>query len=423
MIRVAVATLGCKTNAFESSAIAGGFDPSRYEIVPFEAAADIYIVNTCTVTGRTDFKSRNLIRKALRRKADDPAVKVVVTGCYAQRSRDEVMGLGDIDLVVDNQSKVNLSKLLDAPDYHFLEIGEARDFNFVPVKRMLDHSRAFQKIQDGCDFHCAYCAVPSARGRSRSASLEDVVSQARLFVANGYKEIVLGGVNLCLYRDGKHGLADVVESLQAIEGLELIRLSSIEPQLLSSELLERVSRIPKLCPHFHIPLQSGCDAVLKRMGRRYDTALFKELISDIMILFPTAAIGLDVIAGFPGETDGEFENTLSLLAGLPITYLHAFTFSPRSGTPAASLSGQIASDVKNIRVNRLTALSKSKTSSYVELLIGKEITLRGVCEKVENGKGAFLSDHYVRAWGKGCSVPGELCRLIPHRPYLQGVEG
>lgn len=231
MIRVAIATLGCKTNAYESAAIAARFPQTEYILVPFDAAADIYIINTCTVTGRTDYKSRNLIRKALARKEKDPSIRIVATGCFAQRNPDEIRDLGDIDLIVDNQSKADIAAILNSGDYVFQDIMRSRDFAYRPVAKMVEHSRAFQKIQDGCDYRCAYCAVPYGRGSSRSAALSDVLEQARLFVQNGYREIVLGGVNLGLYQDGDHGLADVVEALQDIDNLELIRLSSIEPQL------------------------------------------------------------------------------------------------------------------------------------------------------------------------------------------------
>ncbi|MGC9362746.1 MAG: radical SAM protein, partial [Candidatus Syntrophosphaera sp.] len=241
MIRVAIATLGCKTNTYESSAIARQFDPGTHCLVPFNEPADIYIINTCTVTGRTDYKSRNLIRRALERKLADPSIRVVVTGCYAQREPDAIRGMGAIDLVADNQNKQDIARLLNDPGYAFSDIMEAKDFSYRPVGEIVEHTRAFQKIQDGCDFRCSYCAIPYGRGNSRSARFGDVVSQARLFVENGYKEIVLGGVNLGLYEDGRHGLADVVEALEEIQGLELIRLSSLEPQLVTPGLLARIS--------------------------------------------------------------------------------------------------------------------------------------------------------------------------------------
>lgn len=421
MIRVAIATLGCKTNAYESAAISAGFASGAYLAVPFSAEADVYVINTCTVTGRTDFKSRNLIRKALARKAQNPDVKIVVTGCFAQRNPDEIKDLGPVDLIVDNQGKPDIARILETKDYQFQDIMLCQDFVYRPVTRMVEHSRAFQKIQDGCDFRCAYCAVPHGRGHSRSASFADVLDQARLFVANGYKEIVLGGVNLGLYKDGNRGLAEVVEALQEMDGLELIRLSSLEPMLFTAELTERISHCDKLCPHFHIALQSGCDSVLKRMGRQYETAAFRALIDTILKTWPDAAIGLDVIAGFPSETEAEFQTTLNLLSELDIAYLHAFTFSRRWGTPADTLPGQIPNLAKNRRVRLLTALSDAKKLLYTQNLLRDRIPLRGVCESAETGLATCLSDHFIRAYAAGGCAPGSLITGIPSQLERDGI--
>lgn len=421
MKRIAIATLGCKTNAYESAAIAAGFEREKVKLVPFNSEADIYVINTCTVTGRTDFKSRNLIRKALARKEKDPRVKVVVTGCFAQRAPNEIRDLGDIDLIADNQNKADIASLLQDQDYVFQDIMDCENFLHRPVKGMLDRSRAFQKIQDGCNYRCAYCAVPLGRGNSRSASFEDVVSQARLFVENGYREIVLGGVNLGLYKDGKRNLADVVEALQEIDGLELIRLSSIEPELFHPDILSRASRCDKLCPHFHIPLQSGSDNVLKRMGRSYDVESFEGLIQRILHSFPNAAIGLDVIAGFPGESEAEFEVTLRLLESLDLAYLHAFTFSRRPGTKAYSLPGQISNQEKNRRVNLLTELSDHKKRSYTQKLIQNKVSLRALCERLSGALATGLSDHYIRVYSSDSIKPGEIIRGRASRIKEEGI--
>ncbi len=422
MIRIAIATLGCKTNAFESSVIIDQFDAGDCTLVPFENEADVYIINTCTVTNRTDFKSRNLIRKALARKNADPNVKVVVTGCFAQRSYDEIRLIGDVDLVIDNQNKQDIAKLLKSGEERFGDIMQAKEFCYRPVKNMVEHSRAFQKIQDGCDFRCTYCAVPDARGHNRSARLSDVISQAELFARSGYKEIVLGGVNLGLYKDGEHGLADVVEALQQISGLELIRLSSIEPQLLTSELLHRIQQCDKLCPHFHIPLQSGCDSVLQRMGRHYDSSEFRHTIENVLDIFPDAAIGLDVITGFPGESEEEFSMTLSFLQKLDIAYLHVFSYSKRKDTPAATMPDQVSKQVSGMRSGILTKLSETKKQTYTLKLITKGNAIRGVCESVSEGLGTFLSDHYIRGYTDGTPTVGEICKITPQSVYRDGVK-
>jgi threonylcarbamoyladenosine tRNA methylthiotransferase MtaB len=392
--RIAISTLGCKTNFFESAAIAERF--GEVELVDFAADADVYIINTCTVTNRTDYKSRNLIRKALARKADLPNAKVVVTGCFAQRSAQEIAELGPVDLIVDNQSKLDIAELLAGKANTFTDIMEAEDFAYRPVSSMLSHTRAFHKIQDGCDFYCAYCAVPYARGHSRSAHFSDVLEQAQIFAENGFKEIVLGGVNLGLYKDGERDLADVVEGISAIQKIELIRISSIEPQLLYDGLLDRLSKYPKLCPHFHIPLQSGSDEMLKNMGRRYDTALIQRLVQRILELYPDAAIGFDTICGFPGESEAHFQETLTLLSGLPIAYLHVFSYSKRKGTRADTMSNQIPGKIKNARARELTELSLRKKHEYAEKLIHRKVCLKGVNEASEQDRAETLSDHYLR---------------------------
>ncbi len=393
-LRLAISTLGCKTNFFESAVITEGFD--GYELVDFSEDADIYIINTCTVTNRTDYKSRNLIRKALAKKELNPSVKVVVTGCYAQRSAQDIAAMGEIDFIIDNQAKLDIAEIMRGKAYEFTDIMEAEDFAFKPTSSMLDHTRAFQKIQDGCDFYCAYCAVPYARGHSRSARFEDAVKQARIFAGNGFKEIVLGGVNIGLYHDGQRDLGDLIREMADISGLELIRISSIEPQLFSKELLAKLSRIPKLCPHFHIPLQSGSDAILKSMGRHYDTALAQSLTEDILSLWPDAAIGFDVICGFPGEIPELFEETQILLQSLPISYLHVFSYSKRKGTVAAGMKDQILGKEKTRRAGILTDLSSAKKREYATRLMRINPVIRGVVEKSGPDFSESLSDHFLR---------------------------
>ena len=411
MIRIALSTLGCKINQAESAAILAQFDAAEYSVVAWEEAADIYIINTCTVTNRTDYKSRFLIRTALARKAQNPLVKVVVTGCFAQRSAAEIASLGEVDFIVDNQQKLDIATILAGSKYVFRDIMDARDFSYKPFATMHERTRAFQKIQDGCDFYCAYCAVPYARGHARSAPLEQVLQQARLFVAHGYKEIVLGGVNLGLYHDGKHDLGDVAEKMAQIEGLELIRLSSIEPQLLSQKLIQRLQAIPQICPHFHIPLQSGCDAVLGRMKRRYNTALMKSLVYSILGAFPDAAIGCDVITGFPGESEAEHSETQSFIQSLPLAYLHVFSYSKRKGTPADTMPNQVPKAIKNQRARQLSDLSEQLKQNYAAKLKEGNVTLRGIAETHKHGGTEFLSDHYLRVLIPQLIPIGELAEV------------
>lgn len=420
MIRIAVATLGCKTNQSETAAILGQFE--AHQIVDFNQPADIYLINTCTVTNRTDYKSRYLIRKALAQKSKFPDAKVVVTGCYSQRSKEEVYSLGAVDLVVDNQNKLDLAKLLNTDGYRFQDIMTAQDFHYVPQTGMHERSRAFQKIQDGCDYYCSYCAVPYARGHNRSAALSDVLAQARLFVEGGYREIVLGGVNLGLYRDQDKTLKDVIQALDQIRGLEIIRLSSLEPQLFDAQLLDVISSSGKVAPHFHIALQSGSDTVLKRMKRVYNTALVAELITNIKTRIPDAAIGFDVICGFPGETEAEFQATCDFLNSLPITYLHVFSYSKRKGTPAALMPNQIAGPQQHIRSNLLTSLSDAKKQAYTQYLIDNKIRIKGVIEDHTEGLATLLTDHYIRAYKETDEASGSIIEITPRFFFEDGVK-
>lgn len=396
--KAAIATLGCKTNQFESAAIAGQLLPRGYDIVDFDDAADLYIINTCTVTNRTDFKSRNLIRKALKRKAVDPSTRIIVTGCYAQRSFNEIMALGEIDLIVDNQAKTDLSQWLDATSYQFSDIMTHQDFAIAYTTTMLGRTRAFLKIQDGCDCYCHYCAVPYARGHNRSCPAPIVIEQAQLLVKNRYREIVLGGVNLGLYQDKETDLAGLLWRMEGIEGLDLIRLSSMEPETWTEPLIEYLATSTKVCPHVHIPIQSGSESVLQRMGRRSGITLIIDLLQRLITARPDIAIGLDIICGFPGETQTEFDETYAFLKAIPPAYLHVFPYSKRSGTVAATMPDQVHGTIRKERVERLLALSDLKTAAYRRLIIDRNIPLRGLVERISDGLAECLSDHYLRVY-------------------------
>jgi threonylcarbamoyladenosine tRNA methylthiotransferase MtaB len=409
VIRIAIATLGCKANQAESAIILDQF--GDFQLVPWQEEADIYIINTCTVTNRTDYKSRYLIRQALSQKAQNPFAKIVVTGCFAQRYPEEIAKMGNIDLLIDNQQKLNIADILAGGNYEFMDIMQAKEFAYKPTTKMYNRTRAFQIIQNGCDFNCAYCAVPYGRGRSRSATLEQVLQQAHLFVESGYKEIVLSGINLGLYKDGNNDLTDVLFRLNEIKGLELIRLSSIEPQLFNDKLINTLPLISKLCPHYHIPLQCGADTGLKRMRRRHSTTTTNKLTIKIWERIPYPAIGMDIITGFPGETEEEHQQTCSYLRSLPLAYLHIFSFSKRKGTPAFELPNQIPKTIKNHRANELTQISRELTVAYTNSLVENNIPLRGIVEKSANGYCEFLSDHYVRVRFSGNYKPGDFVQI------------
>lgn len=402
MKKAAIATLGCKVNQVESSSIVGQLIEKGYEIVEFDQPADIYIINTCTVTNRTDFKSRSLIRQAHKQKALNSKVKIIVTGCYAQKEIEEIRTLGEVDLIVDNQAKVDLDEWLDNLNYKFTDIMKADSMSWKPIQNMHERTRAFLKIQDGCDYYCSYCAVPYGRGHSRSLDFREVVKQAEILTENGYQEIVLSGVNLGLYQDQKvhKTLADVVKALVEIDKLKLLRLSSIEPDLWKDKLIESIETSEKVCPHFHIPLQSGSDSVLQRMKRRYDSDSVKDMIKRLNSIKPYCAIGLDVISGFPGETEDEHNQTIEFINKVKFTYLHVFSYSKRKGTPAAVMANQINGQIIKQRVTELTALSKHKKEEYEQELIQNKVIVNGIVESVQSLYSSALSDRYIRIYSK-----------------------
>ncbi len=424
MNKIAVATFGCKINQYESAGIIAQFEEHGFQLVAYEEDADVYVVNSCTVTNRTDFKSRNAIRKVLKRKELNPNIVLIITGCFVQRNREELRTLGDIDIVVDNQHKNIIYDLYCSKQDSFDDIMKFKKFSEMKATEMYDRSRAFVKIQDGCDFFCTYCAIPYARGRSRSRKKEEVINQIEILVANGYHEVVLGGINMGLY--GKdlypdYFLANLFEDIEQIEGLDNIRLSSIEPQLFTSDVLAFFRKSKKTTPHFHIPLQSGSDTILKAMKRHYFTAEFRQTIQNIIAIFPNAAFGIDVIVGFPGETDELFQETFDFLASLPITYLHVFTYSRRKGTPAFTMKNQINGTIKKERSNRLIELSNNLTNIYIDKIINNNLELTAIVEEEQEDYWTSLSDHYIRIYYNGNNLQKK--QRITVKPICRFKEG
>jgi len=424
MKKVASVTFGCKVNQYETSCIVDEFNRAGYQIIEFDKPADVYIINTCTVTNRTDYKSRNAIRKALAQKLIDHSVKVVVTGCYSQRKKEEIEELGAVDLIVDNNSKSKIFKYLNSGEKLFKDINNQHDFDEISTTKMLDKTRAFIKIQDGCDYYCAYCAIPYARGRSRSRSKKTVITQIEKLVEAGYKEFVLGGINLGLYGVEKdYSLAKLLDEIEKINGVELIRLSSIEPQLLTDELLDFFKKSKKICHHFHIPLQTGCDELLDKMGRRYSTTQFHNIITKIRKIFPDVAIGIDVIAGLPGETEELFQKTHHFLTNLNFTYLHVFSYSKRPGTRAEKMSGHVNGNIIKQRSNKLLSISNLKLTEYLDFIIANNIELKGVIEQKKDDYWTALSDHYVRIYVKSDEIlEKKYLHLKPISKKYDGIE-
>lgn len=374
---VSFATLGCKTNQFESASMQEVLQAAGYQVVPFDNGADLVIVNTCTVTSATDAQSRNLIRRSRRL---NPDCRVVVTGCYAQVDPEALHDLPGVSLVIGNEEKQRLLDYLradsDSTRVEVSDIRQAEQVCLPPLTSFSGRSRAFVQIQNGCDAFCSYCIIPYARGASRSAQPEDILRQVDGLVESGYREVVLTGIHIGGYgNDLKPSLSllDLVRQIEAKTDVYRLRLGSIEPTELTDGLLDAVAASQIVCPHFHIPLQAGDDDVLKRMERTYDTAFFAKLVGKVRTKLPSAAICLDVITGFPGETDESFEAAYRFIAGLPITDLHVFPYSKRPGTPAAAFADQVPGPVSRARAERLRSLAAEKYRLFAESFIGQEV--------------------------------------------------
>ncbi|MDT8441506.1 MAG: tRNA (N(6)-L-threonylcarbamoyladenosine(37)-C(2))-methylthiotransferase MtaB [Desulfuromonadales bacterium] len=395
---VAFATLGCKTNQFESAAMQEQLSAAGYRAVPFADGADLVIVNTCTVTNATDAQSRNLIRRARRL---NPGCRVVVTGCYAQVDPQALASLPGVAVVIGNDEKRRLLDYVVAESTgQTIAVGDIRTSRSAvappPLTSFAGRSRAFVQIQNGCDAFCSYCIIPFARGVSRSSAVADVEQQVVSLLAAGYAEIVLTGIHIGGY--GKDlsppvSLLQLLQSLLEKTGVRRLRLGSIEPTELPDALLDLVANSAAICPHFHVPLQSGDNAVLRRMQRTYDRELFRERIMAIHARLPHAGIGLDVITGFPGETEQEFANTCRLIEGLPVSDLHVFPYSRRPGTVAAAFADQVPGDVSRQRAESLRQLAAAKQRAFAGRFIGE--TLEVVVENSDDGMLRGVSRNYL----------------------------
>jgi threonylcarbamoyladenosine tRNA methylthiotransferase MtaB len=401
--QVAFYTLGCKLNFSETATIARDFSQENFERVDFEGFADIYVINTCSVTDNADKKFKGLVKKALQQ---NPKAFVAAIGCYAQLQPAELATIDGVDLVLGATEKFKLTAYLndlskkEQSEIHACEIDEA-DF-YEGGFSLGDRTRSFLKVQDGCDYKCTYCTIPQARGISRSDRLENVVANAQNIAEQGIREIVLTGVNIGDYGKGEfgnkkheHTFLELVQALDRVAGIERIRISSIEPNLLKDETIDFVAGSQRFVPHFHIPLQSGSDPLLKKMKRRYLTGLYKERVAKIKQVMPDACIGVDVIVGFPGETEDFFLDTFRFLEQLPISYLHVFTYSERPNTEAVLLQNPVPKHIRNKRSKVLRALSAKKRHQFYESQLGKEVS---VLFENENKKGYIqgFSTNYIK---------------------------
>ena len=394
----AIVTLGCKTNQFESAAMTEKLLAAGYQQVDFEAGADLVLVNTCTVTANTDAQSRKLIRRAQR---TNPQARIVVTGCYAQVDAQSLAELPGVSLVLGNEEKNELlEQLLNLDDNTKIVVGDIRQEGSavaLEVASEAQRSRAFLQIQNGCDAFCSYCIIPYARGRSRSVEPAAILQQVDALVGAGHQELVLTGIHIGQYGKDLYyplSLLDLIKQIEPqLQGARL-RLGSLEPTELPEELREHIAASAQICAHYHIPLQAGTDRVLKAMNRNYTTGFFAELLQDLRVRQPHAGIGIDLIVGFPGETDAEFAETYRFVDSLPVSYLHVFPYSRRPGTPAASLAGQISGDVARLRAAKMRQLGEEKQRRFARNFVDQSLEV--IAEAgVKAGKMRAVADNYL----------------------------
>lgn len=377
MKKAALHNLGCKVNAYETEAMQHLLEEAGYEIVPFTQKADVYVINTCSVTNMADRKSRQMLHKA---KKNNPDSIVVAAGCYVQTSEKEVLNDLSVDIVIGNDRKHDLVRLLE--EYSLDSVNDTvddindgkHDFEELFIDQTKEHTRAFIKVQDGCNQFCSYCIIPYARGRVRSRRFENVIAEVERLAANGFKEVVLTGIHLSSYGvdfEEATGLLELIQAVNAVKGIERIRLGSLEPKIVTEHFASELSKLDKICPHFHLSLQSGCDATLKRMNRKYTTKEYERGCELLRKYFVHPAITTDVIVGFPGETEEEFEQTKAYLEHIHFYEIHIFKYSKRKGTRAAVMPDQIDEQVKAARSEKLIALGHDMSKEFRKFYIGK----------------------------------------------------
>ncbi|MCU0642973.1 MAG: tRNA (N(6)-L-threonylcarbamoyladenosine(37)-C(2))-methylthiotransferase MtaB [bacterium] len=398
MKKISFYTLGCKLNQAETAILAEQFEQKGYQLKSFGEEVDICVINTCTVTGKSDYRCRQMIRKA---KKISPDAQIAVVGCYAQLSPDKIEKIDGVDFILGSDKKFDLIEMIDGQNKinHPLFEASANDTFFSPSPgNFWDHTRAFLKIQDGCDSFCSYCTVPLARGRSRSDSLDHILTNANELVARGHQEIVLTGVHIGKYgKDFKppQSLLDVLKALEKISDLKRIRLSSLEPLEIDRSLIQWIADSKKVCHHFHIPLQSGDDEILKQMNRNYSSSNYSDIVLQVKDLMPDCGLGTDVIVGFPGESQDHFENTVRLVERLPFTYLHVFSYSPRPGTKAFRLKDRVHPNEIKQRSEILRKVGKKKKQTFLQDLVGQKLQV--LWEEKQKGSLMFgLTGNYAR---------------------------
>lgn len=432
-LKVAMHNLGCKVNSYEMDVMGQKLSAAGCEIVPFTDVADVYIINTCTVTNIADRKSRQMLHKA---KKENPGAVVVAVGCYVETGMDGVKKDECIDLAIGNNKKSEIVGILEefmaAREGSFdktmggksvIDINATHEYENMRLSELPEHTRAYIKVQDGCNQFCSYCVIPYARGRVRSRDMEDVLSEIKDLSAKGLKEVVITGIHVGSYGvdKGEPQLIELLEKVNEIEGIERIRMGSIEPRLMSAENVERLARISKLCPHFHLSLQSGCNSVLKRMNRHYTAEEYMESVGLLRKAFDRPAITTDVIVGFPGETEEEFEECRKFAEDIAFYEMHVFKYSPRKGTVAAGLPDQLTDRQKSARSDVLIELTERDSKAYRESFIGEELKVLWEDEEEHGGAKYMIghTDRYVRVAVKEGTeaykeaVSGEITSVVP----------
>ena len=398
---IAFHTLGCKTNYSETSSISREIIKSGFEKVGYNELADIYVLNTCSVTENANKDARKFVRKA---KRNNPNATIVVIGCYAQLKPDEIGEIDGVDMVLGAKEKFNLINHLDG-----LELNKGTKIlnskieyvsNFKSSYSLGERTRSYLKVQDGCNYSCSFCTIPLARGKSRNDTIQNTIQVAKKIATTEVKEIVLTGINIGDYGNGSdESFSDLIKEMDSLIGIDRIRISSIEPNLLSNEIIELSASSKKLMPHFHIPLQSGSDNILKAMRRRYDTNLYSDLITNIKVKIPDVAIGVDVMVGFPGETESDFISTYNFIKKLDISYLHVFTYSERPNTDALNIDKIVSIEKRRERSKKLHLLSEQKLLKFYDQFIGQKRPV--LFESIKNGLLIGHSDNYIKIRSKG----------------------
>ena len=405
--KVALHNLGCKVNAYEVEAMQQLLENAGYETVPFEEGADVYVINTCTVTNIADRKSRQMLHKA---KKMNPDAIVVATGCYAQADTEKLKEDTAVDLILGNNQKTQIVEALEeyekehAKQVQVIEINHTKEYEELSISSTAEHVRAYIKVQDGCNQFCTYCIIPFARGRVRSRKIEEVLSEVETLAAKGYKEVVLTGIHLSSYgvdfpKEERESLLSLIQAVSRVEGISRIRLGSLEPRIITEEFLEGIVKTGKVCPHFHLSLQSGCNKTLKNMNRRYSAQEYAEKCELIRKFYPAPALTTDVIVGFPQETEEDFEESYEFVKKIHFYETHIFKYSRRHGTKAASMDGQLTEAAKAQRSDRMLELHEIRAREYEEAMIGKKMELLQEEEIEIDGRPWYVghSREYVRA--------------------------